>query len=400
MVDHVDVQYAFKSKISKIENKTHLVLKEDEGVRREEDFIPSETDFKKMLLFMLNKKFESFYTIREKAEEKEQARLKKVKEREEKKKKSGMVPQKSEQAHDPREDRQHALHQQIRHLISKDGITEDDAVNRFDLVVEANKPPLCILVVGKPRSGKSNVSKSLGEALDLVHVCVKSYINALLHKISTYELPEDLEEGKEPPKFLSDFEEEVFQVLKAGKGPSDAQMVRMLADMIASPQAQTKGYIVDLPLHQREESWHDTISRGALNFLTQDLSFVIDLQMSDVDVRQRASGIRFDPETGEIVSRRERQDRRKPNKKKKSNDEGEGEGEGDNDNNEEEQEPDPDDPDAPKKPKVLDEDKVLIRVKDFDERLNDELNNFNTVERPAFNRLVKNLYHKQYIQIN
>lgn len=55
MVDHIDVQYAFKSKISKIENKNHLVIKEDEGVRREEDFIPAETDFKKMQLFMLNK---------------------------------------------------------------------------------------------------------------------------------------------------------------------------------------------------------------------------------------------------------------------------------------------------------------------------------------------------------
>lgn len=168
MVDHVDVQYAFKSKISKIENKTHLVIKEDEGVRREEDFIPAETDYKKMLLFMLNRKFESFYSMRAKAEEKEQARLKKVKERE--KKKSVMVPQKSEQAHDPREDHQKALYQQYRHLISKDGIIEDESVNRFDLINEANKPPLCILVIGKPRSGKSNVSKNLGESLDLVHV--------------------------------------------------------------------------------------------------------------------------------------------------------------------------------------------------------------------------------------
>lgn len=174
----------------------------------------------------------------------------------------------------------------------------------------------------------------------------------------------------------------------------------MLADLVASPEAQTKGYIIDLPFHQREETWFDTISKGALNFLPQDLSFVIDLQMSDTDVKQRASGIRFDPETGEIVSKRERQERRKPTKKKKQVNEGEGEGEGDNAEEEEEPEPDPDDPDAPKKPKVLDEDKVLVRIKDFEERINEELNNFNTIERPAFNRLVRNLYHKQYIQIN
>lgn len=80
--------------------------------------------------------------MRAKTEEKEQARLKKVKEREEKKKKSGMVPQKSEQVHDPKEDQQNALHQQFRHLISQYGIIEDESVNKFDLIVEANKAPL------------------------------------------------------------------------------------------------------------------------------------------------------------------------------------------------------------------------------------------------------------------
>ena len=113
--------------------------------------------------------------------------------------------------------------------------------------------------------------------------------------------------------------------------------------------------------------------------------------MIDVDIKQRANGIRFDPETGEIVSKKESEDRWKPQKNKKeqqaiSNEEGEGEGEGDN-QEEEEPEPDPDDPDAPKKPKVLDEDKVLIRVKDFDDRLTEELNNFNTVENKDFQKL-------------
>lgn len=170
MCDHVDIQYAFKSKISKIENKSHLVIKEDEGVRREEDFIPAETPYKKMLLFMLNRKFESFYSIRAKAEEKEQARLKKVREREEKKKKSGMVPQKSEQVSDSVVEHQISLAKQFHHLISKDGIIDDNVVSKFDVIVEANKPCLCILVIGKPRSGKTNVSKNLSEALDLVHV--------------------------------------------------------------------------------------------------------------------------------------------------------------------------------------------------------------------------------------
>ena len=110
-------------KLAKLRTKQYLVIKEDEGIRREEDFIASETDFKQMQLFMLNKKFEPFYSMRAKTEEKEQARFKKIKDREEKNEKSGMVHQKLEQICDPREDYQHTLHQLIRHLISKIGIT-------------------------------------------------------------------------------------------------------------------------------------------------------------------------------------------------------------------------------------------------------------------------------------
>ena len=175
------------------------------------------------------------------------------------------------------------------------------------------------MVIGKPRSGKSNFSKSLNESLDLVHVWVKNYINSLLLKKSTYEPPENLEEGKDPLKFLTDFEEDIFKTLKTGKGPCDSQMVKILVEFIGSAQTQTKGFIVDLPLHLREESWFDTISRGALNFLPQDLSYVIDLQLIDVDIKLRANWIRFDPETEEIVSKKESEDKRKPIKIRKNN---------------------------------------------------------------------------------
>jgi len=80
--------------------------------------------------------------MRAKSEEKEQARLKKVKDRQEKIKKSGLAQKQLEQVHDPREDQQNALHQQFRHLISQYGIIEDESVNKYDLIVEANKAPL------------------------------------------------------------------------------------------------------------------------------------------------------------------------------------------------------------------------------------------------------------------
>jgi adenylate kinase family enzyme len=72
-----------------------------------------------------------------------------------------------------------------------------------------------LLVIGKPRSGKSVLSKNLAVKLDLVHVSVENWLATLLAKIKAYEPPE-LEEGQEPPKWLSDLEEAVHKALQSG----------------------------------------------------------------------------------------------------------------------------------------------------------------------------------------
>ena len=63
-----------------------------------------------------------------------------------------------------------------------------------------------ILVLGKPRAGKTTLSKNLAIKLDLVHINVENWVLKLLEKIKNYEAP-DLEEGEEPPAFLTPLEE-------------------------------------------------------------------------------------------------------------------------------------------------------------------------------------------------
>jgi adenylate kinase family enzyme len=204
----------------------------------------------------------------------------------------------------------------FHYLKSKEGIIEDEMVNTYDLINHANKPPLSILLIGIPRAGKTNTAKNLSKELDLVHVNVKNYIEVLLKKIANYEPPDDLEEGQEPPKFLTDLEEEVHQALKSGKGPNDSQMVRILHEMITSPEAQTKGYVINLPYYPREETWAETITNGSLGIHEDGFSYVVEISTSDADVKRRAKGIRVDPETGEIVSEWERKERKKKKIKK------------------------------------------------------------------------------------
>ena len=70
-------------------------------------------------------------------------------------------------------------------------------------------------MIGKPRSGKSTLSKNLAKSLDIVHINIENWIISLLDKIKNYEPPE-VEEGEEPPPFLNELEEKVNNLLKTG----------------------------------------------------------------------------------------------------------------------------------------------------------------------------------------
>lgn len=102
------------------------------------------------------------------------------------------------------------------------GLKNDDFLTCCyqDIIDAANTEPLRLLVTGKPRSGKSTTCELIAAEFDLVHVNVENWIAALLKKIKEYEPPEDLEEGQEPPKWLSDLEETINEKLKWGEGPT------------------------------------------------------------------------------------------------------------------------------------------------------------------------------------
>ena len=63
-----------------------------------------------------------------------------------------------------------------------------------------------------------------------------------------------------------------------------------------------KGFIVDMPYYRREKPWGEVIREGELGFNLQDVSYVVELEYQDHDIKLRAEGIRLDPSTGEVVS--------------------------------------------------------------------------------------------------
>ena len=83
----------------------------------------------------------------------------------------------------------------FHYLMSRQGILSDPVTTEHEVISAAKQKPLIILVLGKPRSGKTKTAKDLCQALDLVHITVDRWILALEKKIAEHEVPTDLEEG-------------------------------------------------------------------------------------------------------------------------------------------------------------------------------------------------------------
>ena len=183
-------------------------------------------------------------------------------------------------------------------------------------------------------------------------------------------------------------EEGVFQALQHGSGPSDEQIVEIIRSQVHSPAAVLKGYVLDLSYYERElsdVSWAGIIRQLRLigetpNGKPVEFTHIIELWMEDDDVRLRASTMRLDPTDGNVYSRWEREERKKPKPKK--------EGEEDA----------PEDEENAIKP--LDEFALVQRVNDTDERIRIELTHYNTVERPAMEELLVNFHEDQFIRLD
>jgi DNA replication protein DnaC len=102
-------------------------------------------------------------------------------------------------------------------------------MGRHDLIETVNKERLRVLLLGKPRCGKTTLAKQLEKSLNLVRVCTDTWIANLFKKIKDREEnpPEEepepeLEEGQErPPKksWMEPLDEQVYNKLREGGAP-------------------------------------------------------------------------------------------------------------------------------------------------------------------------------------
>jgi hypothetical protein len=78
MLENKEWEAAYRADVHRVETKHKLSIKEDTEFRKEEDFNPIETNYKRLRQIMLFKKFDAIYTDRAGSDTKEHKRLKKL----------------------------------------------------------------------------------------------------------------------------------------------------------------------------------------------------------------------------------------------------------------------------------------------------------------------------------
>lgn len=84
MIVEPTFETAYRCDVQRIETKGKMAIKESDEIKREEEFNNVETSYKKLRQVMLFKKFETIFHERSNADNKEQKRLKKIIDKEDK----------------------------------------------------------------------------------------------------------------------------------------------------------------------------------------------------------------------------------------------------------------------------------------------------------------------------
>lgn len=155
-----------------------MAIKPSEEVRNDYDFVPCETPYKRMRLIMLTKKFETIYTDVLQGDENDLRRIDKLVDKEEtRKRKCRLQETLSTKAVAETYEEKHIIKSMMGPFfksMSKEGLREDDFITcaQQDLIQFASKPAAKVLLLGKPRSGKTTLAKILAQRLDLMHINV------------------------------------------------------------------------------------------------------------------------------------------------------------------------------------------------------------------------------------
>jgi hypothetical protein len=162
-----DYETAYRCDVERVENSNKLAIKPNENLFASKDFVPVTSSYKKTRELMLTKKFSALYADSLGQDVDGPKRVEKVFEKEVQRKKmvSSSEPLNTKGVGETYDDKSliKIIKGPFYKFISRQGIIEDNFVDcaQKDLIEVANTESPKIFIFGKPRSGKTTLSRLL-----------------------------------------------------------------------------------------------------------------------------------------------------------------------------------------------------------------------------------------------
>lgn len=178
----------------------------------------------------------------------------------------------------------------FHNYISKNDCLPFDNADPYieDIIEYSNQAPLQILVLAKPRIGKSAFCASLAKKMDIFHIDPELSLQKLFKKIKDFEENPELDEENNPKGFLSPLEKEIMNDLKSGKEIPNDSLLELINLELDDPLVSLKGFILDIPLIDFAEfSWLSQIFNGSMRLpqiLCRYFTHIINLDITDSEV--------------------------------------------------------------------------------------------------------------------
>lgn len=274
------------------------------------------------------------------------------------------------------------------------------------------------MIIGKPRVGRTTLAKKLAQQLDLVRISADVWIEDILDRIKNRdpelnEFEESEGEGKdgeeegEKEKKLKEWrtplEVKISDCIMNGRAPDEDEIDEIVMDMINSPAARTKGFVLDVDFSAIcDKTWTARITRSEMLPQNEEFTHIIELLIDDDEVINRASEMLyslepkpaeqdeelgpFHPDHGKVFSAWERKQRIKPPKAIEYDEDGEI--------------IEPEEEEEDEGPKPFDESTMFVRVCEDKDRFLQELDYYSNIERPAMDDFIINCYDQTYIKMD
>lgn len=176
-----------------------------------------------------------------------------------------------------------------------------------DLIDYAKKESLQILVIGKPKLGKTTFCKDLAKLLDIYHIEFGILLDRIIQKLKLSEENPELDEEGQPKDPLNQLEREIINEIKQGQAVSNEFLLELLNNELENPLVIQKGFVLDIPLY--DNRWVNLIIDGGMKLPQDNCRFfthIIDLIASDEEINHFASNIKENQEDFGLYSQLDR----------------------------------------------------------------------------------------------